>query len=93
MAKRKKSVKSKKKIKRSIGKSKSSNDSDKKRNLAVKNLILFTIILVVSWGLYSVSGTETYQDLFFLLSILSGFVAIAFLIVLLIFVFMKAFKK
>jgi phosphoglycerol transferase MdoB-like AlkP superfamily enzyme len=65
----------------------------KKFNLVLKKLLLFVILFVLSLVLYSVSGKEIYENLFLLLAIVFGFVSIAFLIILLIFLFLKGTKK
>ncbi len=67
--------------------------SKKKINLVLKNLILFVILFTLSFVLYNVSSQEMYTNLFLLLSIIFGFITIAFLIVLLIFLFLKVAKK
>lgn len=80
--------------KRSVGKNKKMiRSTSKKINLVFKNLIFFAILFVLSRILYAVSGSETYENLFLLLSIVFGFVGVAFLIVLLIFLFLKIMKK
>lgn len=65
----------------------------RKIGLVLKNLILFVILALISFLLYSVSGKEVYQDFFYLLALILGFIALAFLIVLLILLFMRAFRK
>ncbi len=71
------------------------NPSNLKRRfgIALRNLILFLIMFVVSYGLYSASSSDLMINLFFLLSVIFGFVSLAFLLVLLIFVFMKIIRK
>ena len=64
-----------------------------KVNKVVKNLIMFVILFVFSFLLYSVSTNELYVNLFLMLSIVLGFVALAFLIILLSFIFMRIFRK
>ena len=80
--------------KKSVGKNKKMiRSTSKKINLVFKNLIFFAILFVLSRILYAVSGNQTYENLFLLLSIIFGFVGVAFLIVLLIFLFLKVMKK
>lgn len=65
----------------------------RKVNLVVKNIILFLILFLVSLGLYSVSSNEILFNLFWMISMISGFVLVAFVIVYLIFFFMRIFRK
>lgn len=67
--------------------------TQRKVSLVLKNLILFIILFVVSLVLYAGASIEIYVNLFGILSIIFGFLALTFLIVFLIFVFMKVFKK
>ena len=91
---KKKSVQAKVSKKKPVGKNKKMvRSTPKKINLVLKNLILFVILFVLSGILYAVSGSEIYKNLFLLLSIIFGFVGVAFLIVLLIFLFLKIMKK
>ena len=61
--------------------------------IALKNLILFIVLFVLSIVLYSLSRTPIYKNFFLITSIVLGFVAVAYLIIFLIFVFMRAFNK
>ena len=54
-----------------------------------KNFMLFLILFIFSFVLYSVSSTDIFLNLFGILSILFGFVAFALLIVLLVFLILK----
>ena len=97
---KKKSVKkpkrktTKKRVSRVTNKSKRLVRASKRKiNLVLKNLILFIILFVLSFVLYSVSEQEMYLNLFGLLSVILGFIGVAFLIVLLVFLFLKAMKK
>ena len=65
----------------------------KKVNLVIRNLIWSAVLALISFILYSISGKEMYQNFFWLAAVILLFVAIAFLIVLLILIFMKGFKK
>ena len=67
--------------------------SKKKINLVLRNLVLFVVISLVSFILYLVSSKAMFKNLFSLLAMVFGFVSVAFLIVLLIFLFTKLFKK
>ena len=84
----------KSKVKRVVNESKKLVRYTKKKiNLVLKNLILFVAISLLSFALYSVSNNAIFKNLFLLLVIVSGFVAVAFLIVFLIFLFLKVMKK
>ncbi|MEK6844955.1 MAG: hypothetical protein AABX44_01740, partial [Nanoarchaeota archaeon] len=41
--------------------------------LALRDLILFAILTIISFILFTVSGNSLYQDTFYLLAILFGF--------------------
>ena len=85
---------SKKTIKKVVSKPKKLVRFGKKKfHLVLKNLILFAILFILSLVIYNVSNNEIYSDLFFLLSMIFGFVAVAFLIILLVFLFMRVMKK
>jgi len=66
---------------------------NKKFNIVLKNLILFLVLFALSMIFYNFSKDVIYEQLFFLLSLLFGFVSIAFLIALLIFVILRMIKK
>ena len=86
----------KKRVKRKISKSKSKKLDDsniRKINLVIKNLILFGVLSLLSLMLYSVSNDEVYQSLFSLISIVLGFVSIAFFIVLMVFLVLRLMKR
>ena len=55
-----------------------------KKRLALRDLILFAILSLISYILYTASGIQIYQDTFYLLSMIFGFIAVAFLIVFLV---------
>ena len=57
--------------------------------LALRDLILFTLLTIISFILFTVSGNTLYQDTFYLLAILFGFIAVAFLIVFLVIIFAR----
>ncbi|MEK6926732.1 MAG: hypothetical protein AABW50_05645 [Nanoarchaeota archaeon] len=61
--------------------------------IALFNLILFAIIFVISIILYSVISDVVLNEFFLMISFLSGFIAVAFLIVTLIFVFLRMVRK
>jgi hypothetical protein len=64
-----------------------------KLNLAWKNFILFLILFIVSWVLYSMSSNALFINFFAIISMITGFVAFAFLIVLLVLWVLKISKK
>ena len=64
-----------------------------KINLVLKNLILFGILFLTSFLLYTISSDELLINLFSLLAIVFGFVVGEFLIILLIFFFMRLIRK
>ena len=64
-----------------------------KFRIVTKNLILFVILAILSFILGVVSKSQVYIDFFALLGWILTFIAIAFLISLLVLVFLKAFKK
>ena len=83
----KKKVKKKAKPKRTVV-------SEKKRvSLAWKNLIFFAALFVVFYALYSVSSNPAWINLFGIFSIVLGVVALAFLVSLLVLIFLKGMKK
>ena len=65
----------------------------RKINIVLGNLLLFIILFVLSSVLYIASTTDFYQTLFFLLSLIFGALSIAFLIVLLVLIFLRVLKQ
>ena len=65
----------------------------KRVNLVLGNLILFIILFALSSVLYIASTPNFYKTLFFLLSLIFGGLAIAFLIILLALVFLRILKQ
>jgi len=61
--------------------------------IAFRNLIGFLILFVLSLVLYNATSDLLLQNLFGLVSVLSGFVALAFLIVVLVFLVLKFVGK
>jgi len=64
-----------------------------KIKIVLKNLLLFGILFVLSVVIATLSSNELIDQLFWILAILTAFVAVAFLIILLVFLFMKKIKK
>ena len=65
--------------------------SKSRARLALRDLILFAVLSLIFYILYSVTGDTKliYQDTFFLLSIVLGFIALAFLIIFLVIIFSR----
>jgi membrane glycosyltransferase len=62
-------------------------------DVALRNLFLFLILAVISYILYTVLNNSLFSSLFSLLTIMFAFVALAFFIVLLVFLALKLAKK
>jgi hypothetical protein len=56
---------------------------------ALRNLILFLILFIGSMVLYNVSSSSLFLNLFGILSIVLGFVSLAFLIVVIVLLLSK----
>ncbi len=68
--------------------------SSKQRiNLVARRLIFFVILFVLSLVLNVAISNEIWKNLFAMLTLIFGFVSLAFLIVLLILWFMKIIRK
>ena len=65
----------------------------RKLRLVLINLMFFIIVFVLSTILYTVSSTDFYKSLFFMLSFIFGVFSIALLIVLLVFVFLRVMNN
>jgi len=65
----------------------------KKFNLAWKNFLFWLILSILSLVLYKVVSHPLWNTLFGILWIILGFIAVAFLIVVLVFLFMKSFRR
>ncbi|MEK6817265.1 MAG: hypothetical protein AABX80_00530 [Nanoarchaeota archaeon] len=91
----KKKVKSRKKSGRTISASKKKTIPVKQitsrynSRLALRDLILFALLSVISFILFTVSGNTLYQDTFYLLAMIFGFISVAFLIVFLVIIFSR----
>ncbi|MEX0920339.1 MAG: hypothetical protein WDZ69_02025 [Candidatus Pacearchaeota archaeon] len=80
---KKTSKKSVKKSSKSVAKKVSSNKVNsisRKLGVAWKNLILFLILFVASFVLYSASTSDLFISFFWVLSFITGFIFLAFLI-------------
>lgn len=67
--------------------------SKRKINLVLKNLILFTGLALISFLIYYFLGEGLLKNLLSFSAMISGFIALAFLIVFLVFYIMKLLKK
>jgi hypothetical protein len=94
---RKKRVKRKasRRVSRRVSRSKNFGRIDTKRKIAVvlNNLLLFVALSLVSFVLYRFLQNELLVNLFFVMSMVFGFVGVAFLITLLILLIIKLVKK
>ncbi len=61
-----------------------------KISIVVKNLIGFVILFLISFILFKVASAAFWNDLFFLLMLVFGFVGLAFFIVWLVLLYLKA---
>jgi len=61
--------------------------------LAWKNLILFLIIFILSFILYSFSSNDLLKNFFGVLSVIFGFLAFAFLIVFIVLIILRTERK
>ena len=67
--------------------------SSSKVSKVLKNLFVFLALFVVSLVLYKVTTNAFWNDLFFLIMLVAGFVTLAFLIVWLVLLWLKAIGK
>ncbi len=83
------------KVSRRTSRSKSFRRNDTKRKIAVvlNNLLLFVALSLVSFVLYRFLQNELLTNLFFVMSMVFGFVSVGFLITLLILFIIKLVKK
>lgn len=83
----------KKRGSRSKSKSSQSSSNGKKFKTIWKNLLFFLLISALFTGFYFYSEDAFYSNLFLLLSMIFGAVTLAFLVALIIALFVKAIKK
>jgi preprotein translocase subunit SecG len=62
-------------------------------SLTWKNLLLFLVLFGISLALWNFSSTPLYDNLFGLLSIITGFLAFAFFIILIVLAILKPRKR
>ncbi len=61
--------------------------------IVLNNLIVFFILFLISLILYGVLQSEVLSNLFFIFMLGFGFISVAFLITLVVFLFLKLFQK
>jgi Na+/proline symporter len=61
--------------------------------LVLRNLILFVILSLISYLLYIVFDNVIYETFFYFLTMILGFIALAFLISLVVFLVLRALRK
>ncbi len=76
-----------------INKPKVMRVSKRKFDLSLRRLILFAVLAAISFILYLFLSNEIFKNLFSLLAMIFGFVAVGFVIVFLIFLVLKILKK
>ncbi len=67
--------------------------SGRRISLAFRSLILFSFLSVISFFLYKFLKNDLMENLFFFSSIILVFTAVAFLIVLLVFLILRLIQK
>jgi len=77
----------------SASKSLGRNDTKRKITIVLNNLLLFVALSLVSFVLYRFLQNDILVNLFYAMSMIFGFVAVGFLITLLILFVMKTVKK
>jgi hypothetical protein len=91
MAKKKSVKKSVKKTKKKF--SKGLRYNAKRLRFALLNFIFFAILYLISIVLSKVFVDELLVNLFWVIGLITGFLALAFLLIILIFFFLKLFKN
>jgi len=94
---RKKRVRRTRRVSRKVSHSRSFNfgggNVKKKISLVINNLLLFVALSLVSFVLYNFLQNEILTNLFLVMAMIFGFVAVGFLITLLILFIIKMIKK
>ncbi len=67
--------------------------SNSKIHLALNNMIWFGLLFAVSLGVYNWVKSDILMNTFGIISLITGVIALAFLVAYLILVFMKWFKQ
>ena len=69
-------------------------DSAKRKvKIILKNLVLFSVLFILSVIFYNVFTDEILVNFFWILALITGFITVAFVIAYLIFFFLKMLKK
>lgn len=76
-------------VKSSVAKGLSPSRLNYNSRLALKDLILFSVLSIVSFIIYTLSNDPFYEDLFYLFGMVLVFIAAAFLIAFLALYFLK----
>lgn len=71
---------------------KKENSASKRINLAWRNFLTFLLIFIFSYVLYTFSTTKLFQNFFGIFFVITGFMALAFLIVFLVLIVVKKSK-
>lgn len=85
--------KSVKKVARKPMKSRQVRATPRRVKFTLRNLILFIILALISYLLYVVSNNAIYETFFYFLAMILGFIALAFLISLLVFLVLRMMRK
>jgi hypothetical protein len=92
--KKKRAVKSKSKRAKILENAKGKISSQLKLKVVLRNLGLFVLLALIAFILYSVlEWGEIWQNVFYLLFVVLGFIALAFLISLLVLLVLKWIKR
>ena len=78
---------------RSSSQSSAVRSTPEKMKKVVRSIVMFLALFAVSFVLYSVTSAGFWNDLFFLLVLVFGFIALAFFIVWLVLLYLKASGK
>jgi len=78
---------------RRTAKPKLAGSSSRRINLVLWRLVFFLILFIISLVLNMAISNEMWSKLFGMLALITGFVSVAFLLVLLILWFMRLMKK
>ncbi|MDO8467328.1 MAG: hypothetical protein Q7S56_00035 [Nanoarchaeota archaeon] len=90
---RRKSPRRVSKVSRSISNSEKHERYARKMKLSLKNFVLFFVLAILSYIIFSVATQPIFVNLFEILAILFGFLSLALLITFFIFVLLKWFAK
>ena len=67
--------------------------TNRKINVVLGNFLFFIVLFILSNVIYVASTQAFYKDLFFMISLISGSLSLAFLIALLALIFLRVFRK